>query len=246
MNVLGVMGATSATKESHYHWLKKIRRTFLVVQCLRICLAMQGTWVWSLVWEDSTFHGATKPVCHDHWSRALQQEKPPQWEACVLHLENSPHSPQLEKTHMRKPRPSAAKNKTKKYIFFPTYPSPAAAHRGEVTCLQSHSWAVARPGPECIIPEPERSLTPDHKHAIWSKLFHKYFLLSHSHPQINQHATSAAEWNCQGQNAGCSHHSPSLRNPPHTSRATGLSKGHHGWVSCLAKAVWFSRSISLF
>ena len=34
----------------------------LVVQWLRICLALQGTWVQSLVWEDSTCHKATKPV----------------------------------------------------------------------------------------------------------------------------------------------------------------------------------------
>ena len=30
--------------------------------------------------------------------RALQQEKSLQWEACVLQLESSPHSPQLEKS----------------------------------------------------------------------------------------------------------------------------------------------------
>ena len=29
---------------------------------------MQGTWVWSLVQEDSTCHGTTKPVCHNYWS----------------------------------------------------------------------------------------------------------------------------------------------------------------------------------
>ena len=36
--------------------------TSLVVQWLRIHLPMQGTWVRSLVQEDSTCHGATKPV----------------------------------------------------------------------------------------------------------------------------------------------------------------------------------------
>ena len=34
----------------------------LVVQWLRICLAVQGTWVQSLVWEDSTCQKATKPM----------------------------------------------------------------------------------------------------------------------------------------------------------------------------------------
>ena len=37
-------------------------RTFLVVQWLRICLPMQGIWVQSLVQEDPTCCGATKPV----------------------------------------------------------------------------------------------------------------------------------------------------------------------------------------
>ena len=86
----------------------------LVAQCLRIHLPMQGTRVRSLVLEDPTCRGATKPVGHNYWAgapqllnpvcsrarvplllsshaatteaytpraRALQQEKPPQWEA---------------------------------------------------------------------------------------------------------------------------------------------------------------------
>ena len=35
---------------------------FLVVQWLRICLPMQGTWVRFLVQEDPTCRGATKPA----------------------------------------------------------------------------------------------------------------------------------------------------------------------------------------
>jgi len=38
----------------------------LVVQWLRICLAIQGTPVQSLVWEDPTCQGATKPVNHNY------------------------------------------------------------------------------------------------------------------------------------------------------------------------------------
>ena len=34
---------------------------FLVVQWIRVPLAMQGTWVQSLVWEDSASCGTTKP-----------------------------------------------------------------------------------------------------------------------------------------------------------------------------------------
>ena len=29
---------------------------------------MQGAWVWSLVWKDSTYHGATEPVDHNYWA----------------------------------------------------------------------------------------------------------------------------------------------------------------------------------
>ena len=47
------------------------RGTSLVSQWLRICLPMQGTRVRSLVQEDPTCHGATKPVCHNYWACAL-------------------------------------------------------------------------------------------------------------------------------------------------------------------------------
>ena len=33
---------------------------------------MQETWVQSLVWEDPTCHGATKPVCHNYGACALE------------------------------------------------------------------------------------------------------------------------------------------------------------------------------
>ena len=50
-----------------------------MVQLLRILLPMQGVWVRSLVWEDSTCHGATKSVHPNYWASvpgacALQQE----------------------------------------------------------------------------------------------------------------------------------------------------------------------------
>ena len=48
----------------------------LVVQQLRICLAMQGTLAWSLIREDPTCHRATKPMCHDYWAHVLQLLKP--------------------------------------------------------------------------------------------------------------------------------------------------------------------------
>ena len=53
----------------------------LVAQWLRICLPMQGTRVRALVWEDPTYHGATRPVSHNYWACASgacapQQERP--------------------------------------------------------------------------------------------------------------------------------------------------------------------------
>ena len=40
--------------------------TSLVAQSLRICLPMWGTWVQALFQEDPTYHGATKPMCHNY------------------------------------------------------------------------------------------------------------------------------------------------------------------------------------
>ena len=70
---------------------------------------MQGTRVQPLVQEDPTYGAATKPKNHIYWAYipqllkaacpracAPQQEKPPQWEAQVLQLENSPCSLQQE------------------------------------------------------------------------------------------------------------------------------------------------------
>ena len=45
---------------------KNQRGTSVVVQWLRICLPMQGTWVPALVQEDPTCRRATKPMCHNN------------------------------------------------------------------------------------------------------------------------------------------------------------------------------------
>ena len=45
---------------------KVASRTSLMTQWIRICLPMQGTWVQSLVGEDSTRHRATKPFGHNY------------------------------------------------------------------------------------------------------------------------------------------------------------------------------------
>ena len=56
-----------------------------MAQWKRIHLPMQGTWVWSPVWEDSTCWGATKPVCHNHWACSLEPTSP-NYQACELQL----------------------------------------------------------------------------------------------------------------------------------------------------------------
>ena len=61
-------------RQCTYPWAQKTCiGIFLVVQCLRICLTMQGMWVQSLVRElgNPTCHGATKPNCHNYWALAL-------------------------------------------------------------------------------------------------------------------------------------------------------------------------------
>ena len=47
-----------------------------MVQWFRIHLPLQETPVWSLVQEDFTCHGATKPMCHNYWAQVLQLLKP--------------------------------------------------------------------------------------------------------------------------------------------------------------------------
>ena len=54
-------------------------RASLVAQWLRIRVPMQGTWVWSLVREDPTCHGATKPVSHNYWACALEPVSHSYW-----------------------------------------------------------------------------------------------------------------------------------------------------------------------
>ena len=96
------------------NWFQ-VFRVSLVVHTVKNLPAMQETWVWSLVWEDPTCREATKPVGHNYWTGALEprsrnywspcalqpvlcNDKPPQWEASALQLENSPCSLQLEKS----------------------------------------------------------------------------------------------------------------------------------------------------
>ena len=92
----------------------------------------QGTWVWSLVQEDSTCCGATKnhkrqllslwsslepqlpkPTCPRIC--ALQQERPPRWQARALRLEiNSPLAATRESLRAAMKTQSSQKKKKKK------------------------------------------------------------------------------------------------------------------------------------
>ena len=67
---------------------------------------MQGTWVQSLVQEDPTCRGATKPVYHNYWAHVPQLLKP----AClepVLHNKRSHHN---EKSVHRSERVALARS----------------------------------------------------------------------------------------------------------------------------------------
>ena len=101
-------------------------RTSLVVQWLRIHLPMQGTQVWSLIWEDPICFRATKPVGHKYWSRStwepmLHSKRSHCNEKPMHHngLQSSLHSrlcSQLEKVHTQEQRFHAAKNKWNKML----------------------------------------------------------------------------------------------------------------------------------
>ena len=111
----------------------QLLRGFPGGSAVRIRLPVQGTQLRSLVQEDSTGLGATKPVGHDYgacapepggcdaWAHAPQllkptrpracalQETPPQRETSAPQLERSP-APTTGEKPLQRPRPSTAKN----------------------------------------------------------------------------------------------------------------------------------------
>ena len=129
------------TMISHILWSAKWETTTLVVQWLRIRLPTREPWVQALVQEDSTCHGATKPVCHNYLSLhsracepqllrlrattteahvpracAPQQEKSPQWEARTLQQRVAPAHHNQRKARAQQRRPNTAKNKINKKL----------------------------------------------------------------------------------------------------------------------------------
>lgn len=68
-NVVTILKIELVTK---HLYIKEYQTASFMVQWLRLLLAMQGTPVWSLVWEDPTRCGATKPMCPSFWSPDAQ------------------------------------------------------------------------------------------------------------------------------------------------------------------------------
>ena len=98
--------------------LRETHGDFLVAQCLRICLSVQGIWVCFLIRNyGSTCHRAAEPRSHNYWSlRALEillcnKRSYQKMKSHVPQQESSSCSPKLEKVHMQQWRSSAAKNK---------------------------------------------------------------------------------------------------------------------------------------
>jgi len=86
--------------------------TSLVVQWIKICLPMQGTRVRSLVQEDSTCRGATKPMYHNYWSpRTLVPVSHDKKRSPWTIVKSSSCLPQLEKAYVQQWRFSTAKIK---------------------------------------------------------------------------------------------------------------------------------------
>ena len=104
----------------------------VVTQWLRICLPMQGTWIWFLIQEEPSCCRANTPICHNYWAQALEPLSCNYWSLCapepvlcskrshhngqpVHGNEESPPPPpmQLEKACTQQ-RPSVAESK---YIF---------------------------------------------------------------------------------------------------------------------------------
>ena len=91
---------------------KKIKKneqgwTSLVTQWVKICLPMQGTWVWSLIWEDPTCCRTTKPRSHNHWACAFDPMSLNYWRpVCLLWHKRSHRNEKPMHCNQRKPTQS--------------------------------------------------------------------------------------------------------------------------------------------
>ena len=76
----------SRTGVFKYLYVFKIKHkgTSLVAQWLRVHLPVQGTWIWSLVQEDSTRHGPTKSMGHNYRACTLEPLSRNYWSPYAL------------------------------------------------------------------------------------------------------------------------------------------------------------------
>ena len=81
----------------------------MVVQWIRIHLSVQGTWVRSRVWEDSTCRRATKPMLQSPRATTTAPVLLNKRSLCTA-TKSSRRWSQLEKAHTKQCRPTAAKN----------------------------------------------------------------------------------------------------------------------------------------
>ena len=75
---------------------------------------MQETEVWSPIWEDPAYHGATKPMLHNYWACTLKPvlcNKKSHQKDNLLTATMVPPTPATKEKPMQQRRPSTAKNK---------------------------------------------------------------------------------------------------------------------------------------
>ena len=132
----------------HYHqWCKKqevhlkwANGTFLVVHCLRICLSMQGTWVWPLLREDSTHHGATKPMHCNCWAQYCSD-----WSSHTLEpmLSKKRNHCKEKSAHHRKSRPCSLQiEKSSQSIRDPVQPPKAEPLANALFVQMPNKWQL--------------------------------------------------------------------------------------------------------
>ena len=85
--------------------------TSLVAQWLRIRLPMQGTRVRSLVQEDPTCRGTTKPVCHNYWACTLEPVSHNSWALVPQLLKPARLEPVLHNKRSHRSEKHAHRNK---------------------------------------------------------------------------------------------------------------------------------------
>ena len=121
-------------------WLSGLRICLPKKKKQRICLSMQGTWVWSLVREDPTRRGATKPLRHDYWACAVEPvlyntRSHRKWKARAPQKKSRPHSLQLEKAQAQQPRPMQINKIIKKEVRLVIIPERRTSYWKEVRGL---------------------------------------------------------------------------------------------------------------